>query len=97
MPINDKSIHRLGELRCPGCEARLNRHGEAGGPPGAPRPGDVTACVYCTLLLVFTDDMALRAATREDLVDMDLRELHAMVQAMRALKAGGAHRNRRKH
>jgi hypothetical protein len=35
--------------------------GDPANPDAAPDPGDVTVCISCAQLLVFTDDLTLRA------------------------------------
>lgn len=44
----------------------------------APRPGDVSICIYCRTWLRFTDDLTLRIMTKEDLEEMPLDVLEIM-------------------
>lgn len=53
------------ETSCPSCKTVLNA---ATGidTRRQPRPGDVTICIECGLLMAFTPELALRAMTSEE-------------------------------
>lgn len=55
---------------CPDCRATLDG---ATGVSGirAPAPANVTVCVYCAAVLVFTEELDLRRATAEELVRVE--------------------------
>jgi hypothetical protein len=59
---------------CPSCGEKLDAalgayvEGEKPKPPG---PGDLTMCAYCHAILAFTDDLRFRAATAEEIADLD--------------------------
>lgn len=57
--------HDVTPNRCPNCTHILE---EATGvtTDDAPKPGDVTLCIYCAAVLVFTDDMMVRLPTEEE-------------------------------
>lgn len=57
--------HRVEPTRCPACGSTHSCHGNAAG-EGAPKPGDISVCAYCGVLLVFEQDLALRKATPEE-------------------------------
>lgn len=42
------------------------RHTHAGPGLARPDPGDVSVCLYCSQINVFTDNMTLRPATRSE-------------------------------
>lgn len=52
--------HRLPKTACPVCDAELDAATNADAADIAPRPGDVTACLYCGHILTFTDALTLR-------------------------------------
>lgn len=59
---------------CPCCDARLT--GYTGVTKDVhPRPEDVTICLHCRNLLVFTEDLGLRKAIDSDLDDYLLQDL----------------------
>jgi hypothetical protein len=57
--------HDVTPNRCPNCEHILE---EATGitTQDAPKPNDVTLCIYCAAVLVFTEDMRVRLPTEEE-------------------------------
>jgi hypothetical protein len=66
---------------CPSCGKRLDRstgineEGEHLNEEVLPSPGDITVCVYCSDVLTFTEDMQLRVATAEEIVESNLASL----------------------
>jgi len=64
-------------MSCVRCSYVMNASGdvELDGQSRAPGPGDRTICMRCGMVMVFTDDMALRAMQQADLVDMDPQSL----------------------
>lgn len=64
-------LHRsaeIGEQRCPACGHAVNAAADVGGEQHAPKPGDVSVCIYCAELLVFTED-SLRLPTQGEMAD----------------------------
>jgi hypothetical protein len=65
-------MKRIGKLRdtdtppcrCPWCGHRFDAAMSANPdrPDAAPKPGDVSVCISCAQVLVFTDDLTLRAS-----------------------------------
>ncbi len=85
MEIN---THRV-PAKCPikGCGAVLDA---ASGGAEAPKPGDVTVCMYCGEWLVFTEVMDLRPITEEEIVTLDnglFEKLRAGTRAAAMLRA----------
>lgn len=75
--------------RCPACDADHDAHTALDGPDGArPKAGDVSVCLYCAAVLVYTDLMlgrlGLRQAAGEELDRLlEDRRLAAAVLAVR--------------
>lgn len=64
----DWKTTKLPASRCPLCGLESNA---ASSPEGAtPDPGDITICMHCAGLLVFTDDMRLRTATNAEIAEL---------------------------
>jgi hypothetical protein len=89
------------EARCPACQTRLNMATYPRSGNAVPKPGDVTVCVYCTMVCWFNTDLTVRALTPTELADLpikkrmqveDLRRaaMVAGVTAAKLRKAGGA-------
>lgn len=61
---------------CPSCGGRLDAATAAvspdDGPAPTPEPGDLTFCIYCAEVLLFNEDMTVRAATKADLEPLDI-------------------------
>jgi hypothetical protein len=55
---------RTPKCRCPWCGHRLDAAMAADHdkPDAAPKPGDVSVCISCAQILVFADDLTLRAS-----------------------------------
>lgn len=70
MPIAD---HRVRGSRCPQCGALMDG---ATGLTGdrAPRPGDISICVYCQEILQFQPDGTLERIPVEVLADLALKQ-----------------------
>jgi len=66
------------ETQC--CECKANLDAAAG--PCKPEPGDFTLCAYCGSLNVFTDNLALRPPTDEELLEA---AKDSEIQAMRRI------------
>lgn len=63
MPGGDLNTHRLEKDKCPWCETILDAASNVEG-TNAPKPGDYTICIYCTMFLFFDDNLRLRRATK---------------------------------
>lgn len=77
--------------KCPNCGHALQltcyaRKGES----RAPKPNDLTICVDCLAVLVFTEAMDFRIAVRGDLSTEDRKELFKL---QRELRTSGAFKN----
>ena len=59
----DLSEDRPFDHECPHCGERMNG---LAGPAGSPAEGDVTLCVYCANISLFTEQLTLRKATPEE-------------------------------
>lgn len=65
-------MKRIGKLRdtattpcrCPWCGHRIDAAmaGDPAEPDVTPKPGDVSVCISCAQMLVFTDNLTLRAS-----------------------------------
>jgi hypothetical protein len=83
---------KIGESRklppcpCPSCGKALDATSEAGG-NGAPKPGDITLCIYCGHLMAFANDLTLRELTDGEMhaIAGD-RRIIAIQKARKALK-----------
>lgn len=80
--------------RCPTCEHVLEA---ATGitTDDAPKPGDVTLCIYCAAILVFTDDLRVRLPKEEESNEFanDPRLMHTQ----QTVKMEARRRNMREH
>ena len=88
----DTAAFRLPKCRCPHCEQELDAamSADPADPDAAPSPGDVTVCISCAQLLVFTDDLLLRAA-RPGEVEMTpvMRRAQRLVRRLDRRAGGG--------
>lgn len=55
---------------CPRCGHTLTGAMETTPAGGAPEPGDTSVCISCASVLVYKDDLTLRPATAEELVEI---------------------------
>lgn len=60
---------RTPECRCPWCGHRLDAAmaGDPEHPDATPSPGDVSVCISCAQILVFQEDLTLRAASPSEI------------------------------
>lgn len=80
MPLNEVDI---GDLKCPACSRTVPLAAPARG-EGEPGPGDVAVCWSCRNVLVFTDDMALRLAEADEILDLPVPMLIDIVRVVSA-------------
>jgi hypothetical protein len=57
--------NRIPKQRCAACGYRMDKSTEAFG-DAAPKPGDVSICLACGAVQVFTADLTLRNPTRDE-------------------------------
>jgi hypothetical protein len=63
-------IARVPERHCLSCGKRLNSASVPGSEDPTPEPGNSTICLYCGHLMVFAEDMSLRALTDAEMVEL---------------------------
>lgn len=68
--ISTEPVELTPDARCPYCNAEINRATSASGAE-APSPGDLSLCVYCQGLSVFSDDLTFRKITDEERASID--------------------------
>ena len=56
------------KIKCPYCKKRLD--GITGFKGTKPEKDDISYCVYCNNILVFTDKLALRKPTKSELIEI---------------------------
>jgi hypothetical protein len=66
-------ITRTRLSHCPHCGRPLDAHGDTPGERDdkAPRPGDVSVCMKCGGVMIFTEGLGLRIATPEEMRVID--------------------------
>lgn len=64
-------IHELPISTCPHCGYSMDRAAPVGDDAGAPDPGDTSICFGCGEILIFDEQLTLRAMTR-----LEMRRLH---------------------
>ena len=70
------------ECKCPGCGAACDASTNLLGKQG-PEPGDVSICLYCGMLMKFTDDMMLRQLTGTEMIEVLKDERVAKIERAR--------------
>lgn len=69
---------------CPNCGAEFTQATNQKG--RMPKPNDATVCIKCATILVFTDQLTVRAPTTEELDKLSREpELQRIVQAVAAI------------
>ena len=93
MPDDDPITDRIGNLRdtrtaecrCPWCGHKLDAAmaGDPATPDAVPKPGDVSVCISCAQILVFTDELTLRASMPGEIeITPALRRVQQAVRAL---------------
>jgi hypothetical protein len=70
--------------KCPFCEYDMT-HVTGVDHDQAPKPGDLTMCIRCGAWCVFTDELALRKPTTEELADIAAMPVARRAEAAHAL------------
>jgi hypothetical protein len=61
-------------IPCPECETLLDSATSVAGDDATPKPGDITLCIYCGMLLEFTES-GLKLISDEALDDLPTLEI----------------------
>jgi hypothetical protein len=59
------TVHRVKTTHCPSCNKEYTKASSVNS-ENPPMPGDVTMCIQCREILVFTYDMNLKKATEAE-------------------------------
>jgi hypothetical protein len=80
------------ETQCPECGHVLDAAEAVDDPEVRPSPGDLSICIKCSAILIFTEDMSIRLATDAELDELaeDSPELHRQVRSWAARAARAA-------
>jgi hypothetical protein len=75
---------RLWGARCPACGADNDGQTKAMGPGSpVPEPGNASVCFYCLAIGIFTEDLQIRLATKDELkdimADQEFRRLYLLL------------------
>ena len=58
-----------------------------------PRPGDISICIYCSYIMAYADDLALRELTDKEMIEIagepELLKAVAITKAFREWKDSG--------
>ncbi len=77
------TTHKLPATKCPACGRTNNRSSAVEGvDPTPPEPGDVSICIGCGSIGIYTADLGMRAPTM-----VEVSELMRMPQVVRAVRA----------
>ena len=80
-------MHRRSEFTCPSCGAKVDGHTAVGHEDVDPDPGDVSICLYCSGISIYTP-LGLREVTDEEwhsiMAQEDVQKALAAIAAVRA-------------
>ncbi len=76
---------RLPSATCPSCGKKLDA-ATTFDEDVEPSPGDVTICLGCQDILIFTEELGLRRPTDQELETLPLLEISQMQRALGQLK-----------
>jgi hypothetical protein len=71
---------------CPRCQKLLDRVDALIGGPATPKPGDVTLCIGCGTILVFTPGLGLRIARPDDMEELSPEQTEVLAMARQFVK-----------
>jgi hypothetical protein len=76
------------EARCPACQHKLDGASHPGDDSKKPKPGDISVCISCSVVLEFQTDLTLRLAPQKVVdslpfpVRMQIETLRHVIQRM---------------
>lgn len=71
------------ECCCPVCQSQLNGATPADFGDARPEPGNISLCINCAAVLVFADDLTLRAPRPGEVpIDAELADLQQMLRSL---------------
>jgi hypothetical protein len=73
------------EQECPSCGKKLDAVSNLEDPVPTPGPGDATVCLGCGHIMIFAEDLTLRAPTTEEMHDLAARP--DLLQIMQFIEA----------
>ena len=71
---------------CPQCGKKIDAAISASGEHVMPESGDVTICVYCGVLLEYTDQLLVSILPSETLEDMDEEDLEQLLRIQQVIE-----------
>ena len=79
--------------RCASCGIELDAARSLEVKTHGPRPGDISICIYCSYIMVYADDLALRELTDKEMIEIagepELLKAVAITKAFREWKDSG--------
>lgn len=75
---------RLPGRHCPVCRAEIDGQTSVAG-QFTPKPGDVTVCLYCQSILIFTEDLQTRIASYDEMLQLRQSEVWPMLVRLRMM------------
>jgi hypothetical protein len=70
-----RKVHHIAKSHCPVCRYRVSVTTGLGHEE-KPLPGDVTLCINCVSVLIFTDNLAVREPTLKELENLTPDQHH---------------------
>ena len=75
---------RFPEMGCLRCGALMDAASHLTDDDATPEPGDVTICLYCGMLMAFSEDLTFRELTEEEITKVPLDEVSRFQRARKA-------------
>lgn len=85
-PRFDSEGRPLPVSHCPACGYKLDTATAAVTKDCRPAPDDVSLCLECGEILIFNEDMTLRRADLNDLLDMPKRQMRVLTAAQELIR-----------
>ena len=77
---------KIKETECPVCKYKLNDATTAVGENTTPREGDISVCIGCAEVLIFTKDLSVRLATISDLLDIGQENFNTITATQHVIR-----------
>jgi hypothetical protein len=85
-PIGIYHEHAVPGAECPRCGHHFNAASALRTHGDRPKPGDLTVCVECAVILAFTEGLVLRPLSEEEIKGLDVSILVDLAVTIRAIR-----------
>lgn len=94
--MNTENQNPLPISKCPVCGYKMDSATCVGDERAMPRPNEISLCLKCGEVMAFNDDLSLRQASLNDLIDVPERGMRQITAIQKLIRATRPIKTKRK-